>query len=85
MKTRVNLGSERGRPRTSVIERRTCFPGLKNAMLVRMEPTETQRLARDAETKLAQGIALSREERMALLAFLLTAQETRQERRYGQR
>ena len=80
---RQSRGSRR-LPRTSVIERKACFSGLKNAMLVTMEPTETARLAREAEAKLAQGIAISRREQLALLARLLAAQETRQERRYGQ-
>ncbi|MDB5050670.1 MAG: hypothetical protein JWO30_3741 [Fibrobacteres bacterium] len=53
-------------------------------MLETMEPTETARLARDAEVKLAQGIEISRREQLALLARLLAAQETRKERKYGQ-
>ncbi|HKP96616.1 MAG TPA: hypothetical protein VJ385_12730 [Fibrobacteria bacterium] len=53
-------------------------------MLVTMEPIETAGLARDAEAKLAQGIALTRREQLALLARLLTGQETRKERKYGQ-
>ncbi len=53
-------------------------------MLVRMEPTELAKLAHDAEAKLAQGIALSRREQLALLASLLIKQETPRERKYGQ-
>ena len=81
---RVNLAFARAGPGTSVIERKACFSGMKNAMLVQMEPLDIARLAREAEAKLAQGAALSRQERLALLARLLVVQETRQERRYGQ-
>ncbi|MDB5104746.1 MAG: hypothetical protein JWP91_2435 [Fibrobacteres bacterium] len=49
-----------------------------------MEPTETAKLAQAAEAKLAGGLELSRGEQLALLARLLTAQETRKERKYGQ-
>jgi hypothetical protein len=48
-----------------------------------MEPAGTARLARDAEAKLERAIALTREERLALLARLLAVQETRKERKYG--
>ncbi|MDQ3002878.1 MAG: hypothetical protein M3Y08_16655 [Fibrobacterota bacterium] len=53
-------------------------------MLGTMEPAETARLAREAESKLAKGAELSRNERLALLAKLIAGQETRKERRYGQ-
>ena len=43
-----------------------------------------ERQARDAEAKLAKGEPLSREERMSLLARLLTFQDTRKDRKYGQ-
>ena len=52
-------------------------------MLVPMEPIEAERLASQAEAKLAGGQALTREEHLALLARLLSRQETRQERKYG--
>jgi hypothetical protein len=48
-----------------------------------MEPAETARSAREAEAKLARSIALTREERLALLARLLAVQDTRKERKYG--
>ena len=81
---RAYLAFPRAGSGTSVIERKACFPGSKNAMLLPMEPLETARLAREAEAKLAKGAALSPQERLALLARLLASQETRQERRYGQ-
>jgi hypothetical protein len=60
------------------------FSNAGNAMLGFMEPKETAGLAREAESKLAKGGELSREERLALLAKLIAGQETRKERRYGQ-
>jgi hypothetical protein len=53
-------------------------------MLDGMEPMDMAELARLAEAKLAQGQAITDEERLALLARMLIFQETRQERRYGQ-
>jgi hypothetical protein len=52
-------------------------------MLVDMEPAEIAKLAHDAEAKLAQGLALTPQELLALLARWLTSQATRQERKYG--
>lgn len=49
-----------------------------------MEPFETDMRAREAEARLARGEALSRAQRVALLARLLALQDTRQERKYGQ-
>jgi hypothetical protein len=48
-----------------------------------MEPFRTARLAQAAEEKLAKALPLSRDEQLALLARLLSMQETRQERRYA--
>lgn len=45
---------------------------------------ETETRAREAEARLAKGEALSRSQRLALLARLLAVQDTRQERKYGQ-
>ena len=53
-------------------------------MLVDMEPADIAGLAREAEAKLAKGMPLTERERLALLARLLIAQPTRQERKYGQ-
>ncbi|GEM_PF-4890311 len=49
-----------------------------------MEPGGVEIQARQAEVKLAKGEPLSRAERIALLALMLTGQETRKERKYGE-
>jgi hypothetical protein len=63
---------------------RLVFPRRKMPCLESMEPFETEIRAREAEARLAKGEALSRAQRLALLARLLAVQDTRQERKYGQ-
>ena len=48
-----------------------------------MRPPDFVRLAQAAETKLAKGEDLSRQERVLLLSAMLLRQDTRRERRYG--
>jgi hypothetical protein len=48
-----------------------------------MGTSETARLARAAEEKLAKAAPLSREEQIALLARMLALQETRKDRKYS--